>query len=191
MTSTDQVRANSKYPNSDYNSAPDASFWDGLGGATTNNLIQMGCDTIATATVQYKCWTEDYPLGTDWEGPVVGVGDTVYASIYYEGNKTTYYFIENVTTGEAQDWVNASPDVDQSTADFINEVLGPYLPNFGVVAVMNNTFSLANGVTEQLSSTESTKYVMECSGTTNSSPSAVDSTGFFTQTFYHSTPRCS
>lgn len=48
------VAGNSNYTN--YNKAPDASFWTGIG---TSNLIQAGADSIATATPQYRFWTEN------------------------------------------------------------------------------------------------------------------------------------
>jgi hypothetical protein len=115
------------YPN--YQSAPDASFWDGIGYST---IIQDGCDSISTSnSPTYKCWTEDYPDGTDWEGPAVRPGDEVYSSVHYNGNQTSTYFIEDVTTGKYLDKTHPSTHVGFRAGDFINEELGPYLPNYG------------------------------------------------------------
>ena len=114
---------------SNYQTAPDASFWTGLGYSA---ILQAGCDSISTAnSPTYKCWTEDFPLGTDWEGPKVRPGDEVYVSVTYNGNLTTTYFIEDVTTDKYTPVTHPSPFVGYRAADFINERLGPYLPNFG------------------------------------------------------------
>lgn len=118
------VAGNSNYTN--YNKAPDASFWTGIG---TNNLIQAGADSIATATPQYRFWTENWPYeGTIWEGPVIRPGDLAYVDVQYNGNDTTTFFLENYTTGGYSSFTNYTPDVGWDAGDFINEQVWPSLP---------------------------------------------------------------
>ncbi len=131
------VPGNSNYSN--FNYAPDASFWTGLG---VSSLIQAGADSIATGTPQYRFWTEDYPYeGTIWEGPIIRPGQTAYVYLFYEGNDQTYYFLENETTGVNVPFTNYTPDVGYNAANFINDrVGGHYLPNFGSTGVSSNYF---------------------------------------------------
>jgi len=135
-----------------YTNAPDTSFWTGMG---QQYLIQAGADSIATSTPQYRFWTEDYAPGpggqgcapggcTVWEGPVIRPGDTAYVYIDYLGGNSTYYWLENQTTGASQNFTNASPYVDLSSDEFINEWLGPYFPKFNDTEFFNNDFGNAN-----------------------------------------------
>jgi peptidase A4-like protein len=176
------VSGNSNYTN--YQDAPDASFWTGTGLV---DIIQAGCDSIATSTPQYRCWTEDYPQGTVWEGPVVRPGQTVYVADYYEGSNVAEYYIENETTGETQSFTNPAPDVGLGSADYINERVGSdYLPAFGSVAVSSNYFSVNTGSTYDTyqPGSNANEYIMTGStGTVMSSPSAIQSNGNFTQEF--------
>ncbi|MGC9220019.1 MAG: G1 family glutamic endopeptidase [Solirubrobacteraceae bacterium] len=96
------VPTNSNYTN--WQTAPDASFWDGIGVCS---LLQAGADSISTASsATYKMWMEDYSdcngtVDNDewWEGPAVSPGNTVYVYVEYQGSDKTYFFLENETTG--------------------------------------------------------------------------------------------
>jgi hypothetical protein len=128
------VPGNSNYSNSNYASAPAASFWAGLGA---QYLIQTGADSISTSTPQYKFWTEDYPAATVWEGPVIRPGDLAHVEATYNGNNTTTYWLSDQTTGAYSSFTNSSPYVGYTAANFINEKMnGLPLPNYG-----NSTFS--------------------------------------------------
>lgn len=176
-----EVAGNSNYTN--YTSAPDASFWTGTG---IEDIIQAGCDSISTATAQYRCWTEDFPGNTDWEGPVVRPGQTVYVVDDYLGGNEAYYYIENETTDAVQSFDNAAPYVGLGSADYINEWLGPYLPDFGSVPVSDNYFALENG--EGYYMGENNIYQMQdADGIIMSSPSFLSGDyGDFNQIFYES-----
>lgn len=189
------VPANSNYTN--YQTAPDASFWTGM--SNSSSVLQAGCDTIATSTVQYRCWTEDYPDGTVWEGPIVTPGDTVFVYVEYCGAYTisncgsgqTYYYIENVTSGHAQSFVNSSPHVAEANADYINErVNGLYLPNFRSVSSWDNNF-WQSGTRYSLTTTND-RYDMTSNclstGTLLSRPTSVGSSAQFTYDWYASGP---
>ena len=171
--------------------APAASFWTGTG---LDFIIQAGADSIATSTVQYRFWTEDYPQGTVYEGPALDGGDTVYVYEDYAGNNQGYYYLENVTTGKVQSFLNSAPDVGLGTADFINERLefsngGYYLPDFGLVYVYNNNFW--QGSTKHQLSLTNDRWNMtsDCTstGTVLSEPSGV-SAGGFDQEWYDNSP---
>jgi hypothetical protein len=176
----------------DWRHAPTVSFWDGLG---EKYLIQAGCDSIQTSSPVYKCWTEDFPQGTVYEGPLVHPNDLMYIQVQYLGNHQANYFMDDIRTGETQSFTNSAPDVDQSTADYIVERLmasntNDYLPNFGTVVMSNDTFQSASN-TYNLVSTENQKWVMtsDCSSTGKilSAPGAVDNAQF-SQVWYASSP---
>jgi hypothetical protein len=145
------VPPNSNYTN--YQTAPQVALWTGTGLV---NIIQTGCSSIATSPMQVRCWTEDYPAGPVYEGPVVNPGDIVLASDAYIGSNEALYVIENVTTGATQSFVNAAPNVGLGSADYIAERTclsngtGLYLPDFGSSYVSYNDFELENGAVEEL-----------------------------------------
>lgn len=106
------VPGDSHYSN--YQAAPDASLWTGLG---VTSLLQAGADSISTGTPQCRFWTEDYPYeGTIWEGPIIRPGNLACVYIQYRGNDETYYFLESETTGSYQPFMNYSPDVGWAAA---------------------------------------------------------------------------
>jgi hypothetical protein len=189
------VPANSNYTN--YQTAPGASFWTGM--SNDSSILQAGCDTIATSTVQYRCWTEDYPQGTVYEGPIVTPGDTVFVYVEYCGvysipncgQGQTHYYIENVTSGHAQSFINSSPYVAEANADYINERLnGLYLPNFGSILQWDNNFWQTN--TQHSLTTTNDRYDMTSNclstGTILSEPTSVDSYAQFHQNWYNASP---
>jgi len=117
-----------------YQSAPDASFWTGIG---VNQLVQAGADSIATSTPTYRFWTEDYPLGTVWEGPAIHPGDQAFVAVTYSGplandsGGQTYFWLEDETTAQYEAFMNSTPYPGWRAANFINERLGGYyFPNF-------------------------------------------------------------
>ena len=174
----------------DYHAAPDASFWTGTG---TSNVIQAGCDSIATETPQYRCWTEDYPEGTHWEGPTISPGDSIYVNVNYIGANIADYFIEDETTGVASAFANPVPDVGLDSADFAAEApgiaTGFYLPNYGTVPVSGNVFTVESNALSytdyQLSSGNGTadEIYDEDSGDILSAPTPVASDGSFSQVY--------
>lgn len=140
------VSANSSWPNSTYQSAPDIALWTGIGGAVSGNneVIQAGVASISTATPQYRFWYENYNyFPPQYKGPVVQPGDQVYVDVAFDTNPlnyTTDFFLENMTTGvyKAYDvytpyWSN---NPEYSSADFIAE--SPQVP---VPPFTSGTFS--------------------------------------------------
>jgi hypothetical protein len=172
------VPANSSYTN--YQDAPDASFWNGIG---ISDLIQAGCDSITLKSATYKCWTEDYPEGTIWEGPAPAPGDLMFSEVSYLGGDETYYYLENEYTGNAESFTNASPDVGSNAANFVNERLsGLYLPNYDTVYMSDNTFWQANNTEHTLTTTNNVEVMTsncKSSGTVLASVGSVSSGAFF------------
>jgi hypothetical protein len=182
------VSGNSNYTN--YQDAPDASFWTGIG---VTSLIQAGADSISTSTPQYRFWTEDYPEASVWEGPIIRPGDTAFVEVYYNGNNTSYYFLENESTNSYQSFTNSSPDLGWRAANFINErVNGLYLPNFGSTNIYGNYFGDTSN-SYQLTPTNNIMFMTsncQSTGALLSDPSGVDGSGDFSQNWKSSSPYC-
>lgn len=184
-----KVNGDANYTN--YQDAPDTSYWAGMGAS---DLIQAGADSINTSTPQYRFWTEDWPAqNTIWEGPVIRPTDTAYVDVTYDGNNQATYFLENMTTGAYQSFTNAAPDVGNGYADYINErVNNLYLPETGSVYVSDNYFWQANGSFNQLTPGRDDVIVMtsNCtsSGTVLSQPGNLASDGSFYQQWENRKP---
>ncbi len=173
------VPGNRKYPS--WRTAPDASFWDGINGAT-KNLIQSGCDSFASKTPTYKCWTEDYPLGTIWEGPAAHPNDLMFTQVAYLGGGITHFVIENETRGTEQSFDNKTPDLASAAAAFITERVGKlYLPDFKATFMSDNRFWQANNTVHSLGK-KNFEVIMKsnckASGVTLAEPGQVIKGGF-------------
>jgi hypothetical protein len=183
------VSGDSGYSNSDYNAAPDASFWTGIG---VSSLVQAGADSISTATAQYKFWTEDFPNSLVWEGPVISPGDAASVYVEYISSSDCYYFLEDNTSGHYQSFDNSCPYDGYAAANWTNErPNGLYLPNFGTHATSGNYFGDASN-TYGLSSTNNNRVIMtsNCtsSGTVLSEPTGVNSDTSYNNEWYASSP---
>lgn len=121
---------------------PVASFWTGMGGFTTQEVVQAGVAAIGSwPTSQYKFWTEDYPESVVWEGPAISPNQLAYIDVTRTGGDATYW-LENESTGYYQVFTTAAPYQDGTSAEWIVEQAGAYLPNFGYV---NNPTAEYNG----------------------------------------------
>lgn len=95
--------------------------WIGLGGVTTsNNLSQIGVEQKTSNPATYRAWwqvaSSQSPV-TITEVPV-HPGDTISLEVHYnEGQASTTFFIENVTTGLTTSFTKGAADPDQD-ADF-------------------------------------------------------------------------
>jgi hypothetical protein len=154
------VPGNSSYTN--YQDAPDASFWDGLG---LDYLIQAGADSISTATPTYKFWVEDYPEGTDWEAnPPISAGDLSFVDVHYVGNNQSNFFLENETTYTYTTVSLSTPYVGNHSGDFINECISSYyLPDYGTTS-FTGCYATAGGTTYPLQSSNNNIYYMTSNG---------------------------
>jgi hypothetical protein len=171
----------------DINNAPTASFWVGIGVA---NLIQAGVDSVATARPRYRFWTEDYPLNMVWEGPAIFAGQTAFVYLGYLGHKQSYFYLENVTTGQVSAFTNHTPYVGADAANFVNERPNRlFLPRFRSTMIRDATFW--QGASPHTLTTASERWYMTSNcrlgGTGLSVPSVV-SRASFAQVWYHSRP---
>jgi hypothetical protein len=176
-----------------YSGSSDPSFWVGLGGFTTNDLVQAGADSNAIAaggSTQYEFWLEDYPEGTVWEAnPVLYSGDRVYVDVTYNGSNSTAYF-EDYTTGHYSMVYFNAPYYDGSTADLINEAVGATYNNWtswGITSFSQGSSVESNGYEVTLTSANDTMIDMTNNGTSSGTPetdtsSINDSTDGFTAT---------
>lgn len=186
-----KVGNNAKYSN--YNQAPTASLWTGLGD--NSGIIQAGCSSISISSAIYKCWTEDYPQSEVWEGPDVHKNDTMYVQVrrISAGGNASYY-MEDVSTGEVQSFENNAPYYDGTIADFIAERIEPYyMPNFGTTSTTGNGFEDWNNNWHSLTAGHNELWTMtsNCSSTgiVLAKPSALTGSNFDQQTFA-SSPVC-
>ncbi len=173
---------------------PAAAFWTGIGGwgpSGSNVIDQAGTVSIANSpTPSYRMWVEDYPNPPQYVGPVISPGNTVYVSVYYEGNGQTEYYLENESTGKYTPWPASTPYYDGSSADYINEMPnGPgTLPDFGSVPFTYAQLTGGNtdGPFADFNYTKITMYSgSNCTGSVLSQPSAVGSDNeSFTETWH-------
>jgi hypothetical protein len=188
------VAGNGNYPDTEWASAPAASFWVGTG---YNDILQAGVDSISVADSEYRFWTEDFPAGSNYEGPVISPGDVAYVSVEYLGNGTESYYLDNLTTNKASSFVNPAPYDGWGSADFVMERLtgdalgDDYLPGFADTLVTSNDFGSATQSFNLTTNNQRDIISSDCTstGTILSRPTAVDnSTSNFTQKFYNSRP---
>ncbi|HBQ95236.1 MAG TPA: hypothetical protein DD856_09490, partial [Sulfobacillus sp.] len=141
------IPGDSSYANSEWETDPTVGFWTGIGGATSNSdsIIHAGTADIATTIPQYRCWTEDYPDDPVYEGPVINPEDEVFVEVTYNGDGTTSYFLENTSTGNYSSFTNSTPYYDDTSADFVAEVKGAYLPDFYSTEFTNCSTMWSNG----------------------------------------------
>jgi len=177
----------------------DPSFWVGMGGVNSANLVQSGADSGANnagGTSQYEFWVEDYSNdpstnGTVWEAkPAVSAGNILYDDVTYQGS-TSQAFLENVSTGQYTTVSFKTPNYDGSTADYINEAVnGTYTDwsSWGSTTFSSGDFNASSGG-GAFGAFPTTKYIMtsngNSSGTLESSPGSINSSqDGFTVTAY-------
>ncbi len=110
--------------------------WVGMGGDGSPNIIQAGTSSQNSGSGKYNFWWEDYPSGINLlSSPSVNPGDQVYVNVSYNGDKTSSFLLEDVTTGNYTNLPENTPNVSQDTAEFIVEEPQPTkgYTNFGTV----------------------------------------------------------
>jgi hypothetical protein len=98
--------------------------WVGIGGVTTNDLIQGGTETVVqNGIVQYIAWTEALPAASEPLNLVVHPGDTISASISQDAASGTWQVSigDNTTrtgvtksynynsSGSSVEWIEEAP----------------------------------------------------------------------------------
>jgi len=127
-----------------------SSFWVGLDGFSSGTVEQTGTDTdCAGGRPRYYGWYEMYPAGSvDYSNPV-SAGDTINASVTYQGSNSFRLVLSDVTKGWTQTTTKSLAGAARSSAEVIIEApcctaSGGILPlaNFGTAHISN---SLVNG----------------------------------------------
>jgi hypothetical protein len=123
-----------------------SSFWVGLDGYSSTTVEQTGTDTDCVGgSPQYYGWYEMYPAGSvDYSNPV-SAGDTIDASVTYEGSNEFKLVLSDVTKGWTETTTKSLAGAARSSAEVIIEApcctaSGGILPlaDFGTVHVSDS-----------------------------------------------------
>jgi hypothetical protein len=123
-----------------------SSFWVGLDGYSSDSVEQTGTDSDCDgSTPSYYGWYETYPNPSYSFGDSVEPGDTIDASVTYEGSNEFVYTLADVT----RDWSVSTTQTESGAARSSAEVIveapcctasGGILPlaDFGTVGFTNS-----------------------------------------------------
>ncbi len=133
-----------------------ASFWIGIDGYTSSNIIQIGTESDCTrGSPQYYCWYELFPQNGVVLDLTIDPGDEIHARIEYIGNDTFRLTITDTTNGDDFSTTVVSPGANRNSAEWIveapvyrNRILP--LSDFGPVDFMNTSVTV-KGVTGPIS----------------------------------------
>ena len=164
-----------------------SSFWVGLDGYNSSSVEQDGTDTdCVNGQPQYYGWYETYPNPSYNFGSTVKAGDTINASVVYEGSNQFKMTLADVTRGWSTSTTQTVSGAARSSAEVIIEApcctsSGGILPlaNFGTVHVSN---SMADGSPiGDLSPVQI--YMTDSSGRTRDTVSSLSSEENFSATW--------
>jgi hypothetical protein len=117
-----------------------SSFWVGLDGYSSGSVEQDGTDTdCVNGQPQYYGWSETYPDPAESFGQVVEPGDTMTASVVYQGSNEFQLNLADETQGWTATITQSVPGAARSSAEVIIEApsssSGGVLPlaDFGTV----------------------------------------------------------
>jgi hypothetical protein len=127
-----------------------SSFWVGLDGYSSTSVEQTGTDTdCVNGKPQYYGWYEMYPSPSYNFGSTIKAGDTITASVVYQGSNSYKLTLADTTRGWSTSTTKTLSGAPRSSAEVIIEApcctnSGGILPlaDFGTVHVSN---SLVNG----------------------------------------------
>ena len=128
------------------NAARYSSFWVGLDGYSSSTVEQDGTDTdCINGKPQYYGWYETYPNPSFSFGSTVLPGDTMNASVVYEGSNQFKLTLADATRGWSVSTTQTVTGTARSSAEVIIEApcctnSGGILPlaNFGTVHMSNS-----------------------------------------------------
>lgn len=120
----------------------DAAAWIGIGGFTSNKLLQIGTDSIYDGSFQYTTWIEDenFQNSAFSLGLPISPGDVIYADMTYS-NGAFNYWMEDVNTytvvqGTFAPYgtpINTTNDYDGTSADWILERASTWQADYSAV----------------------------------------------------------
>jgi hypothetical protein len=176
-------------------------FWAGLSDTDgTVEVVQAGTGAYNDPP-QYFMWYENYPYQKHAivEPPAINPGDTAYVFVEYNCSGCpagdTDYWLENETTGLADGYIDASPDVSQVNAEFITERPdGLSLPDFTSSYFSFNDLGTYSQSWQLTSDSNDWTMTSNCqsNGTVLAKPSSPpnSSTGNFYSIWEHNQPYC-
>jgi hypothetical protein len=131
------------------NSLSTDASWVGIGGVSSNDLIQAGTQTVVNnGNIEYQAWTEALPNPSQAINLSIKPGDSITVSIIQQSTGIwAIYFTDNTTGQSNSTTINYSSTL--SSAEWIeerpeiNNIL-PALDNFGSVSFSGAT-TIENG----------------------------------------------
>jgi hypothetical protein len=163
-----------------------SSFWVGLDGYNTSSVEQTGTEAdCSNGAASYYGWYEMYPkLPVNYSNPVVP-GDSISASVIYEGSSTYQLTLTDSTQGWSHVTNQTSSTATRGSAEVIAEAPSSItgvlpLTDFGTVnfsgsKVSPNSLAGTNPITMETSG-----------GTIKAQPSTANkTTGSFSVTWHH------
>jgi hypothetical protein len=185
------VSARWTQPTADCRQTPsgDSSFWVGLDGDTTSTVEQTGTDAdCSNGSPVYYGWYEMYPkYPVNFSNPVAP-GDSMSASVTYQGNSRYQLVLEDHTRGWTQTVTSRSTRATRGSAEVIAEAPSS---NRGVLPLADfQKVGFAGASLDGTPLSSSTPGIdpitMDTStgGTIKARPSSLSS-GAFTVTWYH------
>jgi hypothetical protein len=123
-----------------------SSFWVGLDGYNSSSVEQTGTDTDCVGgKPQYYGWYEMYPSASYNFGSTIKAGDTITASVVYEGSNEYKLSLADTTRGWSTSTTKTLSGAPRSSAEVIIEApcctnSGGILPlaDFGTVKVSDS-----------------------------------------------------
>jgi hypothetical protein len=110
------------------------SFWVGIDGWVDDTVEQTGTDSDCDGgQPKYYAWYEFFPkAGVTITSVAVSPGDTMVAEVDYDGSDFTIT-MTNLNTGESYSTSAAVPGAKRESAEWIAEMNGNVLSDFGTV----------------------------------------------------------
>ncbi|MBO0805898.1 MAG: hypothetical protein J2P25_22860, partial [Nocardiopsaceae bacterium] len=123
-----------------------AAFWVGLDGDGSNSVEQDGTDSDCSGgSPKYYGWYEMYPSASHTFGKTVKPGDTISASVTFEGSGSFKLVLSDKTAGWSSSTTKSLSSAKRSSAEVIIEapasgLTGSVLPlaDFGTVHFSNS-----------------------------------------------------
>jgi hypothetical protein len=167
-----------------------SSFWVGIDGDTTNTVEQTGTDSdCSSGTPTYYAWYEMYPkFPVNLSNPVAA-GDSLSASVTFNGGGSFTLTISDSTQGWTFTTKQSSKKARRGSAEWIAEApsgSGGVLPlaDFGTVSFSGCS---ANGLSISSNPNPDAITMVTSGGQTKAAPSALGSGGTaFSVTWQHS-----
>ena len=164
-----------------------SSFWVGLDGYSSDSVEQDGTDTdCVNGKPQYYGWYETYPNPSYSFGSTVEPGDTITASVTYEGSNQFKLTLADTTRGWSTSTTQTVSGAARSSAEVIIEA--PCCTNSGGILPLADfgTVHLSNSVVDgspigSLSPVQI--YMTDSSGRTRDTVSSLSSEENFSATW--------